>query len=156
MQNGTDRKRVIKYISDCLGKRAWRLCCFIVKVRNCRTDFPNFWWIVCSRWRRSAHGQWRTVLYYKRKRRKRKKKKKKEKRKEKKDPKCTASHLPVFQCEHCTCDQSKKRTVSETQRCCVTKPYFYRARELWADEFTESVHNSLTQNCRLNGRDCQA
>ena len=23
MQNGTDRKRVLKYISDCLGKRAW-------------------------------------------------------------------------------------------------------------------------------------
>ena len=75
--------------------------------------------------------------------------------KQKKDPKCTAPHLSVFQCEHCTWHQTKKRTVSETRQCSVTKPYFYSARELWLNR-VHGVGSQLTDTKLLNGRDCQA
>ena len=44
MQNGTDRKRVLKYISDCLGKRASGMqkgsVASLWRSGTARTDFP--------------------------------------------------------------------------------------------------------------------
>ena len=167
MQNGTDKKKKKKRGGGGVKIHIWlpcetcmryekRLCCFIVKVRNCRTDFPNFWWTVCSRWRRSAHGQCRTVfsvnapppppppsiciLYYI--------------TTTKKDPKCTGSHLSVFQCEHCVTKRRSARWVKLNGA--VSRSHTFTARaNCEPTEFTESLHSSLTQNCRLNGRDRQ-
>ena len=42
------------------------------------------------------------------------------------------------------CDQTNKRTVSETQPFSVTKPYFYRARELPWTDWVHGISSQLT------------
>ena len=124
---------------------AKRPCCFIVEVRNCRTDFPNFWRTVCSRWRRSANDQWRTVLNYK-------KKKKKKKR-------ILNAPLPIYLSSNVSTVRVTTRTSARWVKLngAVSRSHTFTARaNCEPTEFTESVHNSLTQKCRLNGRDCQA
>ena len=121
---------------------AKKLCCFIVEVRNCRTEFPNFWWTVqvvavddvrpavsdglyskCT----PPPPPHLSVFYSAKKKKKR------------------LLNVPLLIClpMWALFDQTKKRTVSETQRCSVTKPYFYRARELWTD-WVHGVSSQLT------------
>ena len=112
---------------------AKRPCCFIVEVRNCRTDFPNFWWTVCSRWRRSANDQWRTVLNYK-------KEKKKKKR-------ILNAPLPIYLCLPMWAmyvwpiEQAHGEWNSTVQ--CHEAILLPRARELWTD-WVHGVSSQLT------------
>ena len=142
MQNETDRKRVLKHISDCLGKRAWGIEKGSVASLWRSGTAGRISKLLMNSWRRSAHSQWRTVfqmpppphppphpvlsVFYT--------------TNNNKNPKCTVLHLSVFQCEHCLTKRTSARWVKLSG---VTKPYFYRARELWTD-WVHGVSSQLT------------
>ena len=130
MQNGKDRKRVLKHISDCLGKRAggmqkgavaslWRSgtagrifqtfdeqCVAVDDVRPTVSDGQHS---KCTPHPLTHPHHPVLSVFYTTERKKRKKKREREKKKrEKRDLKCTALHLSVFQCEHCL---SKRRSA---------------------------------------------
>ena len=145
MQHGTDRKRVLKYRSDCLGKRAggmqkgsvalhcggqelqdgfsiFLMNSLIVVIDDVRHTVCDGLYSKCT-----PHL---SVLYTT----------KKKKKEEEKDPKCTTAHLSVFQFEHCvTWNEEAHGEWNST----VTKPYFHRARELWTD-WIYGVSSQLT------------
>ena len=137
----TEKESILKYMSDCLGKRAWGMqkgsVASLWRSRTAGRIFQTFdeQFVAVD----EVRPTFSDGLYSKCTPPSPPPPPMSSIQQQQKDPKCTAVCLPMW----ALCDQTKKRTMSETQRCSVTKPYFYRTRELWTD-WVHGVSSQLT------------